>query len=468
MFIGRKKELEFLEERYLQEGGQLIVLYGRRRVGKTETLRQFCRDKEHVFFSCTESPDEQQLTAFSERILQKGIPAAAYIQRFSDWEKALGSITELPGNGKKLLIIDEFPYMVKGNRSIPSILQNLWDSKLKDENVMVILCGSAMSFIEKEILAEKNPLYGRTTGILKMKEMDFYDAVQFVPNYSPEDKIAVYAILGGIPHYLKQFDDSRSLGENVRKQILTRGSILYSEVEFLMRQELRETAVYNTVIGAVALGNTKLNDIYQKTQIEKTKLSAYLNNLLELGILEREFSMTEGIKEQANVQRGLYRVADNYFRFWYGYVFPNLSELESGDEVGIWQYVVEPELNAYSAQAFEEVCRQYLRRLNRQNLLPLRFTRIGRWWNKTDELDILAVGHGQKAWLLGECKYKNGLFTYADLQRMQSKLKPGSEVGNVYYYLFSKGGFSEEVKKDAAEEKNIRLVTPADIVGLQE
>ena len=152
MFIGRKEELAFLEERYQQEGSQLVVLYGRRRVGKTETLRQFCRDKEHVFFSCTESPDEQQLTSFSERILQKGIPAASYIQRFSDWEKALGSITELPGKGKKLLIIDEFPYMVKGNRSIPSILQYLWDSRLKDENVMIILCGSAMSFIEKEIL----------------------------------------------------------------------------------------------------------------------------------------------------------------------------------------------------------------------------------------------------------------------------------------------------------------------------
>ena len=462
MFIGRKEELAFLEERYQQEGSQLVVLYGRRRVGKTETLRQFCRDKEHVFFSCTESPDEQQLTSFSERILQKGIPAASYIQRFSDWEKALGSITELPGKGKKLLIIDEFPYMAKGNRSIPSILQNLWDSRLKNENVMIILCGSAMSFIEKEILAEKNPLYGRTTGILKMREMDFYDAVQFVPNYSPEDKIAVYAILGGIPHYLKQFDDRMTLGENVRKYILSRGSILYSEVEFLMRQELRETSVYNAIIAAVALGNTKLNDIYQKTQIEKTKLSSYLNNLMELGILEREFSMTEGIKEQANVQRGIYRVADNYFRFWYAFVFPNLSELESGDAAGIWEYVVEPELNGYVALTFEEVCRQYLRQLNRQNLLPLRFTKIGRWWNKTDELDILAVSYRQDAFLLGECKYKNGLFTYTDLKRMQSKFRPSKTDAELHYYLFSKGGFSEEVKK-AAEEEALHLVTPAEI-----
>lgn len=459
MFIGRKEELRFLEERYHAHGGQLVILYGRRRVGKTETLRKFCEGKAHVFFSCTESPDEQQLTAFSERILQKGIPAANYIQRFTDWEKAITSITTLPGEGKKLLVIDEFPYMVKGNHAIPSILQNLWDSKLKDEDVMIILCGSAMAFMEKEVLAEKNPLYGRTTGILQIKEMDFFEAAQFVPAYSAEDKIATYAVLGGIPHYLKQFDDHLSLEENIRRNILTRGSILYSEVEFLMRQALRETAVYNTIIEAVALGNTKLNDIYQKTQIEKTKLSVYLKNLMELGILRREFSMSEGVKEQANVQRGLYRVADNYFRFWYAFVFPNMSELETGDVGGIWQYVVQPEMNSFVAQTFEGVCQQYLRCMNRRNLLPLRFTKIGRWWNKTDELDILAVNRQQDAYLLGECKYKNGVFTDADLINMKKKFKPSRPDAKLYYYLFSKGGFSQEVEK-AAEEDGLNLVTP--------
>lgn len=159
--------------------------------------------------------------------------------------------------------------MVKGNNAIPSILQKLWDEVLKQSNVMLILCGSAMSFIEKEVLAEKNPLYGRATGILKMQAMDFYSAQQFFPNYSTEDKITAYAILGGIPHYLKQFSDKYSLGENIVRSILSRGSVLYSEVEFLMRQELRETSVYNAVIEAVALGNTQLNDIYQKLRLIK-------------------------------------------------------------------------------------------------------------------------------------------------------------------------------------------------------
>lgn len=446
MFIGRQKELQFLEEKYQSGAGQLVVLYGRRRVGKTETLREFCKDKPHVFYSCTECTDEQQLKAFSSRMLSKDIPASKYIREFTDWEQAFDTILELPSNEKKLLVIDEFPYMVKGNASIPSILQNLWDEKLKDQQVMLILCGSSMSFIEKEILAEKNPLYGRATGILKMKEMDFYDAIQFFPNYSALDKITAYAILGGIPHYLKQFEDHKSLEDNIKQNILQRGSILYSEVEFLMRQELRETTVYNTLIEAVALGNTKLGDIHAKTQIEKNKLTVYLKNLIDLGIVMREFPVADGIKEKANVQRGLYQITDNFFRFWYAFVFPNITELETGDAEGIYQFAVKPMLEAYTSRIFETVSIEYLRVKNRANALPFRFTNIGRWWNKTDEIDIMAVDSEKQAFLLGECKFKNAKITIKETAKLKEKFHPKTETAKVYYYLFSKSGFSEEVK----------------------
>ena len=464
MFIGREEELNFLEEKYKSKSGEFIVIYGRRRVGKTETIRKFCEDKKHVFYTCIECPDEQQLRGFGTRMLQTGMPAANYIKSFSDWEQAIGSITEIPGQEKKILVIDEFPYMVRANRSIPSILQKLWDEKLKNQNVMIILCGSAMSFIEKEILAEKNPLYGRATGILKMKEMDFYDAIQFVPNYSREDKIITYAILGGIPHYLKQFDDSKSLQENIEKNILTRGSILYSEVEFLLRQELRETAIYNIVIEAIALGNTKLNDIFQKTQIEKTKLSVYLKNLMELGIICREFSMDDQIKEQANVQRGLYRVTDNFFRFWYAFVFPNISELESSDVKGIFKYTVQPELDNFTSYIFEDICKAFLRQKNRQEELPFYFSKIGRWWNKTDELDIMAVDRLKKNYILGECKYRNQAFALFDLRNMKRKFTRLKSDVNVYYWIFSKSGYTEEVQR-AAREENIQLVGLEEVVG---
>lgn len=463
MFVGREHELNFLETRYHADGGQLVVLYGRRRVGKTETLRKFCEGREHVFYSCTECTDEQQLRAFSSRMLSKNIPAAKYIKTFSDWEQAFRSVSELPSDGKKLLVIDEFPYMAKNNSSIPSILQNLWDTELKNQDIMVVLCGSSMSFIEKEILAEKNPLYGRATGILKMIEMPFYEAVQFFPHYSNLNKITAYAVLGGIPHYLKQFDQNKSLEDNIKENILQKGSILYSEVEFLMRQELRETTVYNTIIGAVALGNTKLNDIFQKTQIEKSKLTVYLKNLIDLGIVQREFPVSDGIKEQANVQRGLYKLTDNFFSFWYAFVFPNISELEAGDVEGIYEYAIKPLLDQYTSRIYENICRDYLRRLNQQNKLPFHFTNIGRWWNKSDELDIMATDRDRNNFLIGECKYKNADFDLSEMNTALVKFKPKKKDAKIYYCLFSKTGFTQQVHK-AARQKEILLISVDDMI----
>ncbi|MCL2150084.1 MAG: ATP-binding protein [Dehalococcoidia bacterium] len=463
MFIGRHDEIQFLEDRYRAEGGQLVVLYGRRRIGKTETLRKFCEGKDVVFYTCTESPDELQLIAFSERVLQKELPAVPYIRRFADWGQAFGGIAEFPSDRKRLLVIDEFPYMVRGNAAIPSILQKTWDEGLRDKNVMIVLCGSAMSVIEKEILAEKNPLYGRASGILKMNEMTFYEAIQFVPNFSPLDKITTYAVLGGIPHYLKQFDDALPLGENICKNILSRGSALYNEVEFLMRQELRETAIYNAIIGAVALGNTKLNGIHQKTQIEKTKISVYLKNLIDLKILDREFPVADSPKEQANIQRGLYQVADNFFRFWYAFVFPNLTELEAGDARGIWEYVVEPALNEYTSRIFEDICRQYLRVQNRKNALPFYFTKIGRWWDQKNEVDIMATDAKRRSFLLGECKYQNSVVTLSELTALREKFKPKHQTSKVFYALFSKNGFADELVRTADAAK-IMMVTAERLV----
>jgi len=381
-------------------------------------------------------------------------------------------MAEIPGeDNKKLVIIDEFPYMCKGNSSIPSILQSLWDETLKNENIMIVLCGSAMSFIEKELLAEKNPLYGRATGIYKMKELSFYDAVKFIPDYSDADKIMAYAVLGGIPHYLNQFDSSLSLDENIKQNILTKGCILYSEIEFLLRQELRETAIYNTIIEAVALGNTKLNDIYTKTQIEKAKISVYLNNLNELEIVEREFSISDNIKEMANTQRGLYKLTDNFFCFWYRFVFTNYSELENGDVTGVYEYMIKSYLSDYASYIFEDICKEYMRALNKKNRLPFRYSKIGRWWSKTlksteTEIDIMAVDNISKNYIIGECKFRNKLFDMSDFNNLNSKYIPGNNDSKIYYYLFSKSGFTEDVLKLRDTNDNIFTVNLPDIVNL--
>ncbi|MDY4920905.1 MAG: ATP-binding protein [Phascolarctobacterium sp.] len=455
MFIGRTNELSFLESKYATAAGELIVLYGRRRVGKTETLRKFCENRANIFFTCMEITNEQLLHSFSKRILNEMPQAAKYIKSFTDWEQAFTALGDLANEQKTVIVIDEFPYMARSNKAIPSIIQKVWDESLHNKNIMLILCGSSMSFMEKEVLAEKNPLYGRATGILKMQEMSFCESVQFFPNYSMLDKITAYAILGGIPHYLKQFDDQLPLATNIKNNILTKGSILYSEVEFLLRQELRETNIYNAIIEAIALGNTKLNDIYQKTQLERSKISVYLKNLIDLGIVEREFPVAASIKERANSQRGLYKLVDNYFRFWYAFVFPNISELEAGEVNAVFNFLIVPELDRYTSYVFENICQQYLRVLNRKSKLPFYATSMGRWWDKTTEIAILATDKEQKNYVLAECKYRNSLVDVKDLKHLESKSK-GADVNN-YYYFFSKAGFTQEASAYAAEH-NITLV----------
>lgn len=481
MFIGREAELQFLNNKYEENKGQLIVLYGRRRVGKTETLREFCKGKPHIFFSCTQTTDRVQLAKFSKLLLKEDIPAKHYVTEFDDWEKALRAILDLPyGSEKKLVIIDEFPYMCRGNKSIPSILQNLWDAELKNHNVMLILCGSAMSFIEKELLAEKNPLYGRATGIYKMKEMGFYDAVKFFPDYSPRDKVLAYSVLGGIPHYLNQWDPKLSVAENIKRNILTKGCILYSEVDFLLHQELRETPIYNSIIEAVALGSTKLNEISQKSLVEDTsKTSVYLKNLMELGIVEREFSVDAGIKEQSNTSRGTYRLTDNFFRFWYAFGYTNFSQLEDGDVEGVYHDAVEPQLHEFASFSFEDVCKEFVREMQKKNELPFRYHKMGRWTGKTTvrddnavnglrvcetEIDLLGISRGAKEYLVGECKFKRSPFTYSEFLDTLAKFTPLKQQAKFYYALFSESGFDDKIES-AAEENDVRLYTLEDIVA---
>lgn len=483
MFIGRESELKFLNTKYEEDHGQLIVLYGRRRVGKTETLREFCKGKPHVFFSCTQTTDRVQLQKFSKQILKEDIPVKNYISEFPDWEKAFRAILDFPyGNQKKLIVIDEFPYMCKGNKSIPSILQNLWDSEFKDNNVMIILCGSAMSFIEKELLSEKNPLYGRATGIYKMTGMGFYDAARFFPDYSPRDKVLMYSILGGIPHYLRQWNPELSIADNIKKNVLTKGCILYSEVEFMLHQEFRETSIYNSIIEAVALGSTRLNDISQKSLVDDTsKTSIYLRNLIELGIVEREFSVDAGIKERANSNRGIYHLTDNFFRFWYAFGFSNFSQLEDGDIDGVYEYIIAPALHTFASITFEDVCHEFIKEQQKRNALPFRYTKIGHWFGKTTvrdkntvsgmrvaetEIDLLCIDRDMKNYLVGECKFKGVPFSYSEYLDTLTKLTPLKETANFYYALFSESGFDEKIMEQK-KNTNTYLYDLKEIVNLK-
>lgn len=475
MFIGRENELQFLNEAYYSDKAEFIVLYGRRRVGKTELLNEFCKDKTAIFYTCREYTDVKQLQSFTDKVQTYKIPAFEYVSRFSNWEQAFSCVLHIQTDKKKLLIIDEFPYACKVNESIPSILQVLWDEKLRHENVMIILCGSAMSFIEKELLSEKNPLYGRTTGIYKMKPLPYPDALKFFPNYSDEDKLLAYSILGGVPHYLSQFNSKLSLEDNVKLNILRKGCSLYNEVEFLLKQELRETAVYNTIVEAIALGNNSFADIMNKTQLEKSKLSVYLKNLIEISIVEKESSTLSSDKEKSNSSKGNYILTDNFFRFWYAFAYRNLTDLENDDIDGVWEEDICDNLHFFAASPFEKLCLNYLYILNKNKRLPFRIHNASRYWGKTTqtidgkkqtvnlEIDILAPDTQKKNFIFGECKFTNEAFDMQQLKKLKDKVFVD---GNVYFYLFSLSGFTEAVREYATSHDNVILVNAKDLISV--
>lgn len=482
MFIGRTAELQFLENSYRASGGQLILLYGRRRVGKTETLKKFCEGKLHVYFACRECTDKLQLKAFSEQLLQEDIPARQYVEQFTDWDKAFRAVSQLPcGGHKKLLVLDEFPYLCKENPAILSILRNLWEEIWQHDNIMIVLCGSAISFVEQELLAEEKPLSGILTGSCQMKALNFYEASRFFPEYSELDKILAYAVLGGMPYYLGQFDAGLSLAENIKQNVLSKDCVLYREVDYMLRQELRETPIYHALLGALALGNVRLNDISRQSLVEDTsKTSVYLRTLIQMGIVEREFSLDVEIKEPAKTHRGIYKLTDPFFRFWYAFVYTQYSALEAGDVEGVYERAVRPFLRQFASGPFREVCGQYIEALQRANALPFRYRKAGRFFGRTTvrdmrkdsglsiqgtEIDILAVSGRRKEYLAGACKLDDTPFTYEEYLDTAAKLTPQKDRSEFYYALFSAAGFEEKLNETAGRDGHVRLYSLKDIVN---
>ncbi|MCR4660619.1 MAG: ATP-binding protein [Clostridia bacterium] len=473
MFIGRKQEMDFLNERYLSNNAEFITIYGRRRVGKTELITEFCKDKDFIFYACSECTDKKQFQKCTDTILSHNAEFYRNIKLFADWEDMFSRLPDLISDKKLIFVLDEFPYMVRGDKSIPSILQNLWDHVLSKTNIMIILSGSSVSFMEDEILSAKNPLYGRMTGIYHLDPLPFIDAIKFFPNYSDEDKVLAYSILGGIPHYLKQFSPDFSIEENIKKNILTKGSILFNEVEYILHQELREPAVYNTILEAIAAGCNKFSEICEKAMIQSSNLNAYLNNLKEIGLIAQEFPVLSSSKDKQKSSNGEYKIADNFFMFWYSFAYPFASDLLQDRVNIIYNAVIKNNLHIIASKSFEKISTDYLWRLNSAEMLPFTFVYIGRWWGKvthkdtqppyttSEEIDILATDYNKKNYILGECKFRNELFDLSEYKRLKIKYPV---QGNTQYYLFALSGFTDALIKESENDSSIHLIYLKDIL----
>ena len=461
MFIGRERELKALNKLYSSNKFEFAVIYGRRRIGKTELIKQFLGDKKAIYFMGIESNAKLNLENFSKSILEfnTGIRADT---SFSNFQAALEYVFQLAENDRIILAIDEYPYVARSSKSLASTLQLLIDKYKDTSKLMLILCGSSMSYIEDNVLSYKAPLYGRRTAQIKLLPFDFEETCHYFKNFTDEEKAYVYGIVGGTPQYLLQMNDKLSIEDNIKNTFLNPNSALFEEPENLLKQEVREPAFYNAIITAIATGASRMSEISGKVGESTNICSAYVKNLISLGIIEKETPYGEKASRKA-----IYSIADNMFRFWYRFVPENNSIIARG-AADLAYKRIESYLSDYMGKVFEEICKQYLWKQLLSGECPVEFSSLGRWWGNDPrtksqtEIDIMGE-HDKNSALFAECKWTNEKVDLGVLETLVQR----SELfayKNVHLFLFAKSGFTKGCIDKAAELGNVTLVTYADIL----
>ncbi len=359
-FIGRKGELQVLEE--LADSGrpELFVLYGRRRVGKTELLQQLCSRRRSIYFLAAQVRDRDNLTAFQKAIQESlGDPHLQDIQ-FNDWGAALNYATERASTERLIVVLDEFPYLCEANPGLPSMIQRFWDQRGKRSNLMLVLCGSQVSFMENEVLAERSPLFGRRTAQRRLEPLRPSEALAFFPFWETTDSLLAYGILGGMPAYLRRFQESLSLSDNLMREILRPEGYLFDEVQFLLRAELQNPATYNSILGAVSRGAERVGDIALSVGVDSPTANKYLHVLRELGIVAREIPITDA--DPLRSRRGTYRIADRFLAFHFRHVQPHLSLIEAGRGAHVLEEFIQPDFERLRREARIDFVLEYLGR----------------------------------------------------------------------------------------------------------
>ena len=462
MFIGRESELNALNRLYNSGKFEFAVIYGRRRVGKTALISEFIKDKEAIFFTGVETNAKQNLENFSRCIMEytTGKPADT---TFSSFQSALEHIFELAKTKRLLLVIDEYPYVARASKSLASTLQSLIDKYKEDSKLFLILCGSSMSYMEDHVLAYKAPLYGRRTAQFKIKPFDFFEVCSYLNKMTDVDKAIAYGITGGTPKYLLQIDENISIEENIKNTHLNPYSSIFEEPSNLLKQEVREPAIYNAIITAIATGSSRMNEISSKVGEDTSVCSAYIKNLILLGIVKKELPYGE-----KSSRKTIYSIEDNMFRFWYRFVTKNTSVIVRGASDLAYGRIA-PELPDYMGSVFEDICKQYLWKLLLKGECPVNFNDLGRWWGSNpktraqEEIDIM--GSDKDSALFGECKWTN---ENVDISVLETLIERSTLFAyrDVHFYLFAKTGFTKGCVDKAAQMGNVKLLTYKDILNI--
>lgn len=458
-FVDREKELEFLNERYNAKNAEMIIIYGRRRVGKTELIKQFINGKKALYF-LGELQNEDQLAAMYSQTAGEILQDDFLKQNpFKTWHSFFDYLYRYFEKEKIILIFDELPYISRKNKGFLSLLQHYWDERWKKLSLKLILCGSSISMMQKIALSYASPLYGRRTGQIHLQQLDFASFCSFFKPWTIEDKIRAYAVLGGVPRYAEEFDAKATLMQNIKRKMLDKDTFLYREAKFLLMEELKDYTNYFAILKAIAYNKNSFNEISNFSGVSTTKLSVYISKLIDLGIVKREVPVT--VKKEKTARTGNYWIEDNFFRFWFKYIYPNMSLIEIGMP-SIASELIMRDIDIYTSRVFENIVAGVLMGLSFDKKIEF-FNKWGRWWHEDKEIDVVALNEQEKKILFCECKWRDKMDAKDILKALKEKSKHVewcNDERTEHYAIFAKS-FKEKFK-----EPNVLLFDLKDIEKL--
>lgn len=451
-FVNRKAELETLERQYKTKGFQFIPVYGRRRIGKTRLIREFIKGKEAIYFLADSVSESEQLKGLGRSVGEYFGDTILRDAGFKDWYQLFSYMRD-KSQKRLVFVIDEFPYLVNSNAAISSIFQKGADEYLQETNLFLILMGSSIGMMEEEVLYHKAPLYGRRTGSIEVREMVFQVLGEFFPSRDFDDLVKIYSVFGTVPAYVEKLHPKHDILTNISDLVLSSGTFFYNEIEYILREELREPRNYFVILKAIAQGKRKISEIINDTGFEKSLVSKYLDTLRGLRFVEKEIPVTEKYPEKS--KQGIYRLHDKFFTFWFKYVFPNRGRIEIGNADYVMA-LIKDSFDLHVSTVYEDVCKDLCKTLLLEGIM--RYTTIGKWRSRNEEIDIVALDEDSKTAYFCECKWsskKVGEDIYKDLVRKAGLVDWFTGKRNDRFVLFSKSGFTQGMIELAKQEEVI-------------
>ncbi|MDD3049983.1 MAG: ATP-binding protein [Candidatus Cloacimonetes bacterium] len=453
-FVNRDVELETLNAEYAKQNAAFVVIYGRRRTGKTTLIEYFLKGKDSIYFFADTQNETIQIKRFQELMADKFDDSFLREIRINSWDALFDYLCQkLDRKERFVLAIDEFQSLVKSNEHFSSIFQRIYDNKLKNHNIMIIICGSLISMMYSETLAYSSPLYGRRTAQIKLKEIDYAYYDEFYHGLSKIELIEYFSVTGGIPKYIELFQQGEDLFSTITAEILNKNKFLYYEPRFLLQEEVNDVSTYFSILTAIAAGNHKLSTITSRLGVQSSQITVFLKKLIDLDIIEKQVPVTESNPEKS--KKGLYFIKDKFIRFWFRFVFPYQSYLEI-DNLTFVENKIRNELIYHVSNVFESLSRQLIFKIK----LPIILQKSGRWWDKDTEIDIVGINESNEI-MFGECKWSNAAIGLSILNELQQKSKNvvwGTKTRKEYFILFSKSGFTEDLVQKQKTQDNLILV----------